>query len=249
MPPSRNSGFSLLQTSIILMMAGLVLSSLLPGQGAGDTNQKILETIARLNKVEDGMQRFMALQGRRPCPADGQYDVNHANFGVEAGATVANSPLGSCVGGTPAASMGPDAGTGLVVAGMIPTKTLALPDDYAFDAWGRRFNYVVDIRATTIETCFALKTGSIQVRTKDPTGATVFTDNVMYTYLSHGPGGYGAWPAQGLGPRLIKPACLPGGTPNGAAATTVALRLEALPHPHCSSGTCVPTRRAEPVRF
>lgn len=179
------------------MMAALVLVSLVPGQGAGDTNQKILDSISRLNKVEDGMQRFMALQGRRPCPADGQYDVNEANFGVEAGAVVANSPAGSCVGGTPAASMGPDAGTGLVVAGMIPTKTLALPDDYAFDAWGRRFTYVVDTRATTSASCFALKTGSIQVRTKDPTGAVVFTDNVMYSYISHGPGGYGAWPAQG----------------------------------------------------
>jgi hypothetical protein len=189
-------GFSLLQTSVMLMMAALVLISLIPGQQAGDTNQKIIDTIARLNKVEDGMQRFMALRGRRPCPADGIYDVNEANFGLEAGAVTANSPLGSCKGGTPVASMGPD-GTGYIVAGMIPTKTLALPDDYAFDAWGRRMAYYVDIRATASASCYATKTGSLQVRTKDPTGAVVHTDNVMYAYVSRGPGGYGAWPAQG----------------------------------------------------
>ena len=193
----QRDGFSLLQTSIILMMAALVLVSLVPGGSAGDANQKTIDTIARLNKVEDGMQRFMQLQGRRPCPADGQYDVNNTNFGREAGSVVANSPLGSCVGGTPAAPMGADAGTGLIVAGMIPTKTLGLPDDYAFDAWGRRFTYEVDIRATNATSCYSLKTGGLQVKTKDPTGVVTYTDNVMYAYLSHGPGGYGAWPAQG----------------------------------------------------
>jgi hypothetical protein len=189
---SSRKGFSLLQASIVLMAASMILVSMIPGQNAGDTAQKTIDTIARMNKIEDGMQRFMALNGRRPCPADGQYDVNHANFGWEAGTIAPNNPLGGCVGGTPAASMGPDIGTGFIVGGMVPTKTLALPDDYAYDAWGNRIQYVVDTRATTSYNCYSLKTGGLQVITKDPTGAAVFTDNVMYAYISHGPGRYGA---------------------------------------------------------
>ncbi len=194
---TRESGFSLLQTSIILMMAAMVLISFVPGQGAGDANQKLLDSIAKLNKVEDGMNRFMAVQGRRPCPADASRDVNAANFGVEAGTVTPNSPVGGCTGGSPAANMGPDAGSGLVVAGAIPTKTLGLPDDYAYDAWGRRFTYEVDIRATKASTCYNLHTGGLAVKTRDPTGTVRNTDNVMYAYITHGPGGYGAWPAQG----------------------------------------------------
>ena len=167
----------------MVMMAAVVLASLLPA--SRDNNQKITDSINRLNKVEDGMQRFMAAHGRRPCPADGQYDVNNANFGIEA----ANP--GACTGGTPAAPMGP---TNNVVSGMIPTKTLALPDDYAFDAWGRRFNYTVDIRATNNTSCYGLKTGAIQI---ESTFAGTVIDNVMAAYISHGPGGYGAWPSQG----------------------------------------------------
>src|SRR5678810_638736 len=30
----------------------------------------------------------------------------------------------------------------VVVVGMVPTQTLGLPDDYAFDGWGRRMQYV-----------------------------------------------------------------------------------------------------------
>lgn len=200
--PDRNcSGFSLLQTSILLTMSALVLVSVLPGQRHGDFNQKVLDDVTRLEQVEEGMKRFMALNGRRPCPADGQYDVNSNSFGLEAGATTANSPLGSCKGGLPVAPMGPDAGTNYIVAGNIPTKSLGLPDDYAFDSKGRRFTYVVDTRATLASTCYSMQNvkqaGGLQVQYKDPTGAVIFTDNVMYAYITHGPDGHGAWPAAG----------------------------------------------------
>ncbi len=77
----------------------LALVAVLPGQEAGDANQKSLTTIVKLGKVEEAMRGFMALNGRRPCPADGQYGVNTANFGIEA----ANP--GSCTGGAPAAPL------------------------------------------------------------------------------------------------------------------------------------------------
>jgi len=142
----------------------------------------------------------MAFHGRRPCPAQGSYQIGQANFGLEA----ANP--GSCTGGTPAAPMGPDSGTSEVVAGTIPTRSLGLPDDYAFDEWGRRYTYVVDKRATARGTCISLEgitptnstpTGKGDVNIESATTGGTVLDQTMYAYISHGPDGYGAFPAQG----------------------------------------------------
>ncbi len=61
----------------------------------------------------------------------------------------------------------------------------------------------MDIRATSLSTCRALQkyptntgTGGIVVENTAGAGGAVI-DNVMYTYTSHGPSGYGAFPAQG----------------------------------------------------
>lgn len=196
-----SKGFSLIQVSILLAAGALVLASNLPGRDAGDYNQKVLDTLYKLDKVEAAMQGFMAAHGRRPCPADGQYDVNAQAFGLEAGALTPNAPLTECSGGSPAAPMGPDAGTGNVYMGTIPTKTLSLPDDYAYDAWGRRFSYVVDKRATYNAACYGMSTagtpGGVVVQYKDTSGAVVETENTLYAYISHGPDAHGAWPPQG----------------------------------------------------
>src|SRR4051794_19017501 len=77
----RESGFNLITMSIILTAASLIMVPMLPGQQAGDNNLKTISTIEKLDKVEYAMQAFLLVNGRRPCPADGQYDINTSNFG------------------------------------------------------------------------------------------------------------------------------------------------------------------------
>src|ERR1700722_15741635 len=89
----QSAGFTLLWMSILLTDAALVCVSVLPGQDAGDNNQKQIATTKKLEKVEEAMRAFMAFNGRRPCPADGQYGINTANFGIEA------ATAGTCTGG------------------------------------------------------------------------------------------------------------------------------------------------------
>jgi len=275
----RQGGFSLITISIIMTVAAVLMVSVLPGQEAGDINLKIISTTKKLGKIEEAMRSFMALNGRRPCPADGQYAIGNTNFGLEA------ATPGTCTGGTPAAPLVPTAKTisgatqanpinvtatahgfsvgnvilisGVVgmtqlngnyyviasvpdanhftlnsvtgtavnsssysaytssgvavlaaVAGTIPTRSLGLPDDYAFDEWGRHITYIVDTRATGGTTCQALYsiinsapsvTGDIVI--ENTTGGTVL-DNTMYAYVSHGPDGFGAYPEQGISTRL-----------------------------------------------
>ena len=187
---STTHGFSLIQISVLLTIGAIIMASLLPGSGAGDFNKKIAGDVNKLDAVEAATITFMAKYGRRPCPADGSYDVNAANFGLEAGTP------GTC---TSTNLMGPDSsGAGYVIAGVIPTKTLNLPDDYAFDAWGRRFTYTVDKRATSTSACYARQnagaTGGIVI--KNTNGGTTL-DNVMVAYIDHGADGNGAFPAGG----------------------------------------------------
>lgn len=91
------------------------------------------------------------------------------------------------------------------VEGMVPTKTLRLPDDYAFDGWGRRIMYTVDARFTAnnaFPTTNPLVDGSSNAPT--PYAASRMTVNdasgkpktyaAAYVLVSFGPDGFGAWP-------------------------------------------------------
>ncbi len=86
-----------------------------------------------------------------------------------------------------------------VAAGVVPVRTLGLPDDYMFDGYGRRIGYMVDIRATDKTTCRNMQTtktlGSIQIM--DSSAATSPYDLVMWSLISHGKNGHGAFPMQG----------------------------------------------------
>ncbi len=172
----------------------MAIAAILPGEEAGSVNEKSMATIDRMTRIEEATKAFMAKNGRRPCPADGAQDINAANFGVESPAS------GTCTGGAPAANFGPDAGTTNIVAGAVPTKTLALPDEYALDEFGRRYTYVVDKRATEKIACSTLQNyptnnGTGGVRINDASG--VLKENVMWALISHGLDGHGAFPAAG----------------------------------------------------
>lgn len=273
------AGFNLITLCVLVVVASMMLVASLPGQRAGNTIMKAADTTTKLAVVEQKMVNFMAKNGRRPCPASGQYDVNSSYFGIEA----ANP--GSCTGGTPAAPLvgnatatatitgatqgnpvtitaansfsngdviyisgvggmtqlmgyymvanagansftltdtsgnainstgyatytsGGTATRAGAVAGTIPTKTLGLDDSYAFDQWGRRITYTVDTRATNNGTCTAMEGLTSTSTTPNPTAAGGIVirngtsgsaiDQTMYAYISHGPDGHGAWPAQG----------------------------------------------------
>jgi hypothetical protein len=197
---SAVAGFSLIWMSILLTVGAIIMVSALPGNEAGDYNAKSLADGKKLQRVEEAMRSFMATNLRRPCPADGSAE-NTANFGKEAGTP------GTCTGNsspTPNAPMGPDSGTGYIVSGTIPTRSLDLDDSFAFDSYGRRFTYVVDIRATKQASCVSLEGISLNNTTPTGTGDLIIQDiagntldNTMYAYIQHGPSGYGAFPEQG----------------------------------------------------
>lgn len=265
----QRSGFSLIQISMLLTVASIVLVSMLPGGKLGDEAEKNAVTLERMKAIEEATKGFMARNLRRPCPADGTLSNNVANFGVEA------ATPGTCTGGVPAANFtnatssidgdttsGSTAvtnlnsltgvtvgslvtGTGIsssplthvasvdaanlaitldvpatatnanialtfttVVGGMVPVKTLGLPDEYALDGYGRRMMYLVDMRATIAgspdptgapRACFDLQSHGLKgdVRILNSSTDTAAKDYVMAALVSYGKSGHGAFPLQG----------------------------------------------------
>lgn len=86
-----------------------------------------------------------------------------------------------------------------VVGGMVPTKTLRLPDDYAIDGWGQRIIYAVDVNLTSasgFSNVPVTDSATNRITVNDATGASKAT-SVVYLLLSHGKNRHGAYPRAG----------------------------------------------------
>jgi|SRR5450755_136313 len=137
----QQSGFTLIQLSIILTVASLIFVATLPGI---QTSLKSSATsVTEMNKILNTMRGYMAANGVLPCPADPTLAIGANHYGVAA----ANpGTTGDCIGGTPAAAYA-DA-TNNIAIGMVPVKTLGLSYADALDGYGRDITYAVDTNAT-----------------------------------------------------------------------------------------------------
>ncbi len=194
-----HAGFSLVQLSVLLTIAGMTAAALIPGPEANDYLSRMKISHDRMAKIEQATQSYMTTYGHRPCPADATVDVGSQYFGREA----ANG--GTCTGGTPAANFSGAGGSANIVAGGVPNVALGLPDDYAFDGFGHRVTYVVDKRATDKGSCAVLQGGETPVSTyygdveiRDAAAGTLIS-NTMWALISHGQDAHGAFPLQGQG--------------------------------------------------
>lgn len=158
-------------------------------------------TTSNLDKVRDALVDFVSLTGRLPCPANGATDTGLAN------PATANPVCGS-----------PN--------GTVPWKTLGIPEEAAFDGWGRKISYrvyagntgITQADGASMVNCDSQKPGGAVVMAANGlcesthsnlsdqfmTGkGLTFSDNgtastkIAFMLISHGPTGYGAWLAGG----------------------------------------------------
>lgn len=171
------AGFTLMEMMIVLLVVSIVLAGLLPFVLQERVSDRIQLTIDRMNDIDAAINDFIKEYKRLPCPAVVNTPMTDSTFGEE------TATPGTCAG----ASW--DDGTA-TVGGMIPTRTLRLPDDYAYDGWGRRMTYHVDNRLTHRDNYGSSNVGSITIRNLAETDAT---DISAYVVLSHGENGHGAY--------------------------------------------------------
>jgi type II secretory pathway pseudopilin PulG len=83
-------------------------------------------------------------------------------------------------------------------AGGVPTKTLRLPDEYAFDGWGRRILYAVDTSFTTTDAFISVPVTEVPTPpariTVENLAGDAITTLAAYTLVSYGANGHGAYP-------------------------------------------------------
>src|SRR5579875_64478 len=144
---NSQAGFNLIQISILLTVASLVMVAVLPSPQSTVKNNAT--SVVKMNAILTALRQYQAATGVLPCPADPTLAMGDNNWGRAAanpGAT------GNCIGGIPAAAYADT--TSHIALGMVPVFALGLSADYALDGYGRDITYAVDTNATAFPSSF-----------------------------------------------------------------------------------------------
>jgi NHL repeat len=185
-------GFTLIQISILLVVASLVLVTVLPSTQAKLNNNNA--SITKMNAILTALRGYEATYGNLPCPADASMPISSTFYGVP----IPGGQTTNCWAPTSPVANFIDF-TNKVAIGMVPVRALGLSNDYALDAFGRDITYAVDTNATVLGWAASTLTGQIAVND----GGTNNTSVVAL--ISHGPDGHGAWlPLTGSTGRAVR---------------------------------------------
>ena len=171
---------------MILIIAVVTGTGVAIGRSAMDSTQRV-STNNRLDTIEKSLLTYRLVNNRLPCPADGTLAKSNAGFGLESGAP------GACTQNFTATVNG-----STVVEGVVPVRSLNLPDEYMYDGWGNKIAYAVWTPITAIRAFFnygtALNCGLITVQDPSHNSRSSQAD---YVLLSYGKNGHGAFNANG----------------------------------------------------
>ncbi len=185
--PAHKKGFTLLEMSIVVTIIAVLAGGGVAVFMVSLQRFQLQETYDKMQAIQQALYQYRVAFNRLPCPADIKQPLDGRNFGVEA-------ENHSTCDGTPSATFHDNSNAESPHEGMIPVKTLKLPDDYAFDGWGRRIYYAVSgsmtqsnaftvINANDITTRMEIKDGSGNVKTN-------LAGYVIYSAGANGHGGF-----------------------------------------------------------
>lgn len=180
-------GFSLLELAVSLTIIAMIAGAAISAAVTKSDNTQINQTNAKLDTIEKALAGYLAINGRLPCPARADVAITHANFGIE-----------EKNGNNCRTTVLPERWN--MRMGMVPVRTLQLPDDFALDGWKRRIAYITDKRLTNTPAIDAAENFTNQATVAgdivDAAGIK-FTVDAHYILVSYGINGYGAWNKNG----------------------------------------------------
>jgi prepilin-type N-terminal cleavage/methylation domain-containing protein len=188
----KSAGFSLVEMAIVVTIMGVLAGGVLAVSSNKIEKTALRTTAQKINDVDDAIKAYYSRYGFIPCPASPTAQENTATFGfaTNCAATVI-APSGTWEAGS---------GSDTIRGGVVPTRTLGLPDSAMYDEWGNRLSYAA-IKAMTLTrtgyTTFttSLTTGVIQM--VDMNGNQLLdpsTKNIIpYVIISHGKDKKGAF--------------------------------------------------------
>jgi prepilin-type N-terminal cleavage/methylation domain-containing protein len=183
----KQSGFTLIEMAVVLMIVGLLLGGMLVPLGAQMEQRNNNDTQKALAEIKEAIVGYALVNGQLPCPADPALATGVANAGV--------SRL-TCT-------------TSADSSGVLPWATLGVNET---DAWGNRYTYRVTsdfadaIGNSTYGGCTPSPTPTLasfglcsvgNLNVLSATGGVTIAGNVPTIIISHGKSGAGAYTPQG----------------------------------------------------
>ena len=184
----RQSGFTLIELAIVLVIIGVLIGSFLGTLGARIDTTRRAEAQADLVAIKTAILGFAISSGGPflPCPCTANCATDAANPGLEN----RNVATGTCTAGAAAGYLG-----------YLPWATLGLKPA---DSWNTLYRYWVDPDfsddGTGAGSVFDLAdTGSGQVRTRSPNGLTtpLVASNVIAVVFTQGKNTFGGLSVDG----------------------------------------------------
>ena len=206
----RNSGFSLVELSIAMVLLGLFVATSLQTYRIYIQRYAVYKTIGLSEPVRVALKRYYVLNNRYPCPADPALPETDPNAGLSvfdavAGCEYTASPIaaGSCggPGGGLCRALGREANPGTggdgqdsVVIGAVHYATIGISPKETYDGWGMQLAYAVTNNLAT--TALADESlGTITVNNKPD--ASIPDDAHPFIVWSYGSSRRGAYTPQG----------------------------------------------------
>lgn len=126
-----NKGFTLIELAIIIAIAGVMLAAAATAALSIIETSRRLKTQETLNKIAELVDFYALRNNRLPCPANAADAPASANFGFEHGSAGGSVTPQNCT--TDPARWD----------GVVPFRTLGLPEDLRYDGWGRLITYAI----------------------------------------------------------------------------------------------------------
>lgn len=169
----QDDGFTLIDLSIILIVAALLLVPIAKRVQIEYQDRKFGVSSANESESQLALMQFFDLNNRFPCPADPTLGPSDKKYGEEV-CSGASDPI---VGG-------------------LPFKQLKLPIETTLDGYGNKITYAVSRNVTNPATFSAGGTIKLVDTLDDGTPQPPTTGNI-FVLISHGPDGLGAYTAEG----------------------------------------------------
>lgn len=170
----HHAGYTLVELSIVIIIVSLLTAGGLAVGSSMVERAAYIDTQKLIKQIEQSLKDYYVVYARLPCPAPLDTSPGSSGFGVEV-----TCSTGAAAAGTTHIGVATDRD---VRVGMVPVRTLGLPDSAAQDKYGSRILYAVTEHFTDDATFGAANGG---IRVEDAANALIL-DDAVYFLASHG---------------------------------------------------------------
>lgn len=197
-------GFTLIELAIVIVIISLLASSYLAYSSIQIKKSRFEQTKENLALVHEALKAYLEANHAYPCPASRIAKTTDPDFAralptcFDKNAGSGFKTLGSSVKEKrPSTSQAEGRNGAQVRIGLIPFRSLGIPDEVAVDGWGHVFQYAVTERMTNKES-YDPQAGAIDIVAEDRKSRITPAGSAHYVVVSSGENGSGGYSRDGV---------------------------------------------------